>query len=173
MIKIISLHFKDIYSFCSLQTWHFFLFCWLLCLTSFQHQQQPQPLPQASPQLGGLYNEPGMQLRYSDLHSAPDNRQNVTNTKSLYFWICLLDHFYLLLVGCCQYQNIVLSQASFDRLDLLQELFLLLKRTQNLQWNISFSFDLWYCVLIGTHLTPVLHRHSAASVSSFQTTSDY
>lgn len=51
---------------------------WLLCFNPAQHQQQPQPLPQASPQLGGLYNEPGMQLRYSDIHSAPDNRQNVT-----------------------------------------------------------------------------------------------
>lgn len=55
-----------------------FLFLWLLCFNPSQHQQQPQPLPQASPQLGGLYNEPGMQLRYSDIHSTPDNRQNVT-----------------------------------------------------------------------------------------------
>lgn len=43
-----------------------------------QLQQPPQALPQASPQLGSLYNEPGMQLRYSDMHSAADNRQNVT-----------------------------------------------------------------------------------------------
>ncbi|XP_056147667.1 cell division cycle and apoptosis regulator protein 1 isoform X2 [Lampris incognitus] len=32
--------------------------------------------PQASPQLGSFYNEPGMQLRYSDMHSTVDNRQN-------------------------------------------------------------------------------------------------
>ncbi|XP_038148900.1 cell division cycle and apoptosis regulator protein 1 isoform X2 [Cyprinodon tularosa] len=40
------------------------------------HQQQPPPLPQASPQIGSLYSEPGMQLRYTDMHSAMDNRQN-------------------------------------------------------------------------------------------------
>nr|XP_057920444.1 cell division cycle and apoptosis regulator protein 1 [Doryrhamphus excisus]XP_057920445.1 cell division cycle and apoptosis regulator protein 1 [Doryrhamphus excisus] len=40
-----------------------------------QHQQPPQPLPQPS-QLGSLYNEPGIPLRYPDMHSAADNRQN-------------------------------------------------------------------------------------------------
>ncbi|XP_024152756.1 cell division cycle and apoptosis regulator protein 1 isoform X2 [Oryzias melastigma] len=45
-------------------------------LANQSHQQQPQPLPQASPQLGSLYNEPGMQLRYTDMHSTGDNRQN-------------------------------------------------------------------------------------------------
>ncbi|XP_015799866.3 cell division cycle and apoptosis regulator protein 1 [Nothobranchius furzeri] len=44
-------------------------------LANQSHQQQPQPLPQASPQLGSLYNEPGMQLRYTDMHPT-DNRQN-------------------------------------------------------------------------------------------------
>ncbi|MEQ2278866.1 Cell division cycle and apoptosis regulator protein 1 [Ameca splendens] len=39
-------------------------------------QQQPQPLPQASQQLGSLYSDHGMQLRYTDMHSAMDNRQN-------------------------------------------------------------------------------------------------
>ncbi|XP_061600546.1 cell division cycle and apoptosis regulator protein 1 isoform X2 [Cololabis saira] len=43
-------------------------------LSNQSHQQQP--LPQPSPQLGGLYSEPGMQLRYTDMHSSVDNRQN-------------------------------------------------------------------------------------------------
>ncbi|XP_013879868.1 cell division cycle and apoptosis regulator protein 1 isoform X2 [Austrofundulus limnaeus] len=45
-------------------------------LANQSHQQQPPPLPQASPQLSSLYNEPGMQLRYTDMHSSADNRQN-------------------------------------------------------------------------------------------------
>ncbi|XP_062319317.1 cell division cycle and apoptosis regulator protein 1 isoform X2 [Osmerus eperlanus] len=45
-------------------------------LANQSHQQQPQPLPQVSPQLGNFYPDPGMQQRYSDMHSVVDNRQN-------------------------------------------------------------------------------------------------
>lgn len=61
-----------------------------------QLQQPPQALPQASPQLGGLYNEPGMQLRYSDMHSSADNRQNVMPRTKLCRLAPLFIHLHIL-----------------------------------------------------------------------------
>lgn len=179
MIKIISLHFKDvslglrsvcihIYNFSSLQTWSFFLFGWLLCLTPFQHQQQPQPLPQASPQLGGLYNEPGMQLRYSDLHSAPDNRQNVTNTKSAFefvYWI-IFTFFYCVVANT----KILFCPRLLLTVDLFAGLIIgliTLNLLLNLQWKVSFPCDLGYWATSDTGPASVLISNNQRLLKCF------